>query len=485
MTAAAAGAPPVLAMLLDPRTLTARRADRGLSTAAVVVAGSVLLAALSLLLPTVPTYDPWSWIVWGREITQLDLNTVNGPSWKPLPVVVTTIGAVFGDGAPWVWMLVARAGAIAGVALTFLLARRLAGPAAGIAAAVAVALAPWYLRNAALGNSEGLMVALLLAAVLAHLGGRRGWAFAFAIGCGLLRPEAWPFLGLYALWLLWEDRSRLLWLGASLAGMLAAWLGPELWGSGDPWRASDRAQQPNADSPAFADRPGLQVVENAVDMVPAPALAGALVALVLALVLRRRRSERRTVALGLLALAAAWIGLVAAMTVGGFSGNQRYLVVPAALLAVVGAAGIVWMIVLVAPRLRRVPATAAAAGGLVLAATFAAPMADSLPAMVRGVEYQVSLTRDLEPLVAEAGGAERLLACGRAYTGPFLVPAVAWELGVHIEDVRLEPEPPAVVFHVKTTNHSRWFSPGLRAGAPRTLARRGGWIVSADCRVAP
>ena len=34
---------------------------------------------------------------------------------------------------------------------------------------------------------------------------------------------------------------------------LPLWLGPELWGSGNAFRASDRAQRPNPDSPAFAD----------------------------------------------------------------------------------------------------------------------------------------------------------------------------------------------------------------------------------------
>ena len=472
-------------MLLDPRTLTARRgADRRLSAPVAIVAGSMLLAALSLLLPTAPTYDPWSWIIWGREITQLDLSTVSGPSWKPLPVVVTTLGALLGDGAPWVWMLVARAGAIAGAGLAFLLARRLGGTAAGIAAGVAVALAPWYVRNAALGNSEGLMVALLLAVVLAHLDGRRGWAFAFGIGCGLLRPEAWPFLGLYALWLLWEDRSRLAWLALSMAGMLAAWLGPELWGSGNAWRASDRAQQPNPDSPAFAEHPALQVAENAIRMVSPVAAVGALVMALLAIALRRRH-PRFVVALGLLVLAAAWTALVAVMTVRGFSGNQRYLVVPAALLTVVGAAGIVSACTLVLPRLRRLPAVAVVAAGIALAVVLAAPDSGVLPATARGVEYQVGLTDDIEPLVAAAGGARSLLACGRTYTGPFLVPAVAWELGVHIGEVRIEPEPPAVVFHVKTIEAQPWYHPGLRAGGPRTLARRGGWVVTADCRRGP
>ena len=48
------------------------------------------LTALTFLIPSAPTYDPWAWIVWGREILHLDLSTVDGPSWKPLPVLLTT-----------------------------------------------------------------------------------------------------------------------------------------------------------------------------------------------------------------------------------------------------------------------------------------------------------------------------------------------------------------------------------------------------------
>ena len=42
------------------------------------------------LLPAGPTYDPWAWITWGREITEWNLDTRTGPSWKPLPVLFTT-----------------------------------------------------------------------------------------------------------------------------------------------------------------------------------------------------------------------------------------------------------------------------------------------------------------------------------------------------------------------------------------------------------
>src|SRR5205809_193676 len=53
------------------------------------------LTLLTFLMPSAPTYDPWAWIVWGREVLHLDLSTVDGPSWKPLPVLLTTPFALF------------------------------------------------------------------------------------------------------------------------------------------------------------------------------------------------------------------------------------------------------------------------------------------------------------------------------------------------------------------------------------------------------
>src|SRR3954464_3234323 len=126
------------------------------------------LTALSFLAPSAPTYDPWAWIIWGREILHLDLSTVDGPSWKPLPVLLTTPFALFGSLAPDLWLFVARAGAIAGVVMAFRVARRLGGVPAGAAAAGAYVVAPWMLRNSALGNSEGLLVARALAAGARH-----------------------------------------------------------------------------------------------------------------------------------------------------------------------------------------------------------------------------------------------------------------------------------------------------------------------------
>ena len=175
------------------------------------MAGCFALAVLSLLTPSTPTYDPWAWIIWGREITQFDLVTVKGPSWKPLPVFFTTPFALLGDDlAPALWIVVARAGGFLAFAMAFRLAARLAGPVAGAIAAGSLVLADEFIRNFARGNSEGLLVALCLWALERHLDGRRRDAFLLGAAASLLRPEVWPFWGLYGLWMVacaWRGRT--------------------------------------------------------------------------------------------------------------------------------------------------------------------------------------------------------------------------------------------------------------------------------------
>src|SRR3954469_13495164 len=95
----------------------------------------VALGAVSLLLHGVPTYDPWSWIIWGREIAHGQLDTIPGRSWKPLPVLFSTPLSLFGDGAAQaLWLVVSRAGGLLGILMAARLAARVAGAPAGVAA---------------------------------------------------------------------------------------------------------------------------------------------------------------------------------------------------------------------------------------------------------------------------------------------------------------------------------------------------------------
>ena len=59
--------------VLDPKPIPWRHG-------VVVALVCVVLAAASLAVPSVPTYDPMAWLVWGREISSGELHTTGGPS---------------------------------------------------------------------------------------------------------------------------------------------------------------------------------------------------------------------------------------------------------------------------------------------------------------------------------------------------------------------------------------------------------------------
>lgn len=431
-----------------------------------VVVGCLALAALTLLFPSTPTYDPWAWIMWGREILQLDLVTTGGPSWKPLPILFTTPFAVFGDdAAPYLWVWIARAGGLLALAMAFRLARRLVGPGvagavAGVFAVAFLATTFEYLRDAALGNSEPLLAGLVLWAFERHLDGRRDHVLYLLVAAALLRPEIWPFLGLYGLWL-WFAEPRLRLRMAGFAGLIALlWFGPELWGSGNALRAAERANNPNPGSAAFAEHPGLEVLERfdartvwALEVAGLVGLATAIVAW------WRQRSQGAIVVLA--GIGIAWLVLVAGMTEAGYAGNQRYLIVTTAVLCVLGGIGVarvfegLWLVgrrLLGSPRAGLAAASAVFLAGLVLAWPVISDKADNVEATLDELRYEASLWHTLDDAIGVAGGTRALLACGSVYSGPFQTQMVAYELGVHGVDVRaLEGTPaPGVALRTHT-----------------------------------
>jgi hypothetical protein len=415
------------------------RAGRGRGIALLVL-GCLALAALAQLLPAAPTYDPWAWIIWGREIAHWDLDTRTGPSWKPLPVLFTAPFSLAGDkAAPELWLVIAQAGGLLAFAFTYRLAARLAGLPAGLIAVAGLALADEFIRNFARGNSEGLLVGLCLWAIERHLDGHRRQAFLLGVAAGLLRPELWPFLLLYGLWLMWTDpRARLLVAGCGALTLLV-WFVPEYLGSGDLFRAASRARDPNPDSAAFASFPFVETFRRSGSILMVPLLAGAVLALV------RAWLDRDRLRLWLGGIAAALMVAVAAMTQAGFAGNLRYVALPAALVCVLAGAGWTDLVRAAARRLGR-------AGGWVVAVVLAAAAAPFVVADVDKLGYDLDVVRAeselydrLPPIVAKAGGTAALQRCGAVYAPPFEVQAVAWATHLHSEDVGIFAAPPGTV----------------------------------------
>jgi hypothetical protein len=435
-----------------------------------LAAACVALAALAHFLPAGPTYDPWAWIIWGREIVHWDLDTRTGPSWKPLPVLFTTPFALAGDKwAPELWLVIAQAGGLLAFAYTYRLAARLAGWPAGLIAAGGLVLADEFIRNFARGNSEGLLVAFCLWAIERHLDGDRRGAFVLGVLAGLLRPELWPFLLAYGLWLLWRDPgARGLVLGCG-AVTLVLWFVPEWAGSGDLLRAAERAREPNPDSAAFASFPFAETFRRAASVLMIPLLAGAVIALVRAW----RTRDRVRLALGL--TAAALLVAVAAMTQAGFAGNLRYVALPAALVCVLAGAGWVDLVRDAGARWSRTGLAAAGALVAALFVPFTVADVDKLSYDLDVVRAESELYDRLGPIVEKAGGPAALLRCGPVYAPPFETQAVAWAMHVHERDVGIFAAPPGttVAGHFSALGHDPRF---------RELTKNRRWIVARNCR---
>src|SRR3954454_478490 len=104
------------------------------------------LAAISLLLPYDPSYDPWGWLVWGRELGRLQLHTDVSLSWKPLPALLTAPLAPLGAADEQLWLLAVRAAGLLALLLAYRLGSRFAGPVAGVLAAASLVLLPSWPR---------------------------------------------------------------------------------------------------------------------------------------------------------------------------------------------------------------------------------------------------------------------------------------------------------------------------------------------------
>ena len=244
-------------------------------------AACLAVAALSLLLQRTPDFDPTAWLIWGRQLADGMLSTTGGPSWKPLPVAFTTVFALLGDTvAPWLWLVVARAGWLLALVLCFRVTARLAGRTAAIVATAALAFSTEFAFNAARGGAEGLLVALALLAVHEHLADRSRAALAAAAGAGLVRPEVWPLLAAYAAWLLLRRRDRrpatLAVCGLAAVALPALWFVPEQLGSGEWMRAATRAQHPAPGTPGQSSLPFATTFLNAAVALAWPIYVGAL-----------------------------------------------------------------------------------------------------------------------------------------------------------------------------------------------------------------
>jgi hypothetical protein len=439
-----------------------------------------------LLLPSAPLHDQWAWIVWGRELVHFDLDASAGPAWKPLPVLINAVLSPFGSAAPDLWLAVARFGGLLALVMGFRLAARFAGWPAGVVAVIAL-LSAW-LRNVSLGISEGLLVAFLLWAVERHLDGKRSHALLLGFAAGLIRPEVWPFLGLYALFL-WVREPKLRVLAVVVLVLTPIlWFAPDALLAGEPLRSTEEAEA------STTSVGGLDVVKTAYDLVPLPVHLAALAAVLLAW----RRKEWAPVVLA--AGAAGYVVIEIGLTVfGGFEGVARFLYPVLAIESVLGGVGVAWLALgaaawlalrvrdgKLAAKAPRIAAAAIVVAAVPIGAWRISRLVDQLePTTARHGFYE-----DLGDLVSRTGGWKAAEACGgRAFASQAQAPAVAWRLDVHIPQITSRARPPGIVYRVNPRIGRRIRSDVLpvqrvstRKGDFRRIAKAGPWEALTDCK---
>lgn len=454
------------------------------------LAGSAILL---VLLPRSLAYDPWSWLIWGREIVHLDLDTRQAATAvKPLPILADALFALTGSAAaPVLWLLVARAAGLLAIALAFRLGRRLGGVGAGLIAAAVLALSDEYLGYLFMrGMSEPFAAAAVLAAVDSHLDGRRRTTVGWLVIAGLLRPEAWPFLFCYCVWLamrgpLWR-RAGVVAIGVVVP---ASWFLIDLAGSGKLSSSAEAAKHTSQGGPLLHHYPGLATFRETWHLMSGPVVVLFLAGLAWAGYCGVR-DRRLNPTLWLSAGALAWAVIDAALAQGRFAtGAPRYLLPGVALAGV--AIGV--SVVHAAAAMRRVSTWRGAAwtAGTVTTVALvllALPRIDKTRQQVdEGVRIErnfAHLQTSLTHAVALAGGRTVVLRCGAVTTDPFQVPLVAWTLHVHVGAV-------GIVVQKSGTAFQQVGAPSLQAAADagyQSLGTvgpsQGQWTVMSSCPAA-
>jgi len=448
---------PAAAPSRTKRTATPRWREWLSSPFFIATVACFAIAALSAaVLPTVPSYDPWAWIVWGREIINphLGFSTGGGPSWKPLPVIFTTVYGAFGGAAPTLWVITARAGGLLALVAAYRLADRLTPGAAwtravaGVIAAAGVLLTQEWSYYMFRGTSEPMLVGVSLWAVDRHLSGRRGTAFVLGVAAALIRPEAWPFIGIYGIWLwLREPRLRVLVL-LGWASIPIGWFVPPWIASGQPFLAAVHAKDYNGH---LGKHPFLEVLRRGTDLQALPCLVFAVIGVAIAWF-----KDRDRLTVGLAAAVVGWWVLVVGMTLDGYPGLERFYLPAAGLTCVLAGVGIVRLAQLVASWLAghgmRAHAIAATIATIVVLLAISIPFSTSRISEARTQEpiaaRAVTRLDQLSAAVAAVGGHNGVYPCKASFAAVNhgVQTALAWKLRANLTRVGTSMRHSGVMF---------------------------------------
>ncbi len=431
-------------LTIGPRTGRGRRrppAARGHLRAWLLTAAAIVAASVAVVFATGmrPDYDAFGWLVWGKQVLHWNLNLDGAPSWKPLTFLFTLPFALAGHAQMYLWMITAVAGALAGCVFAARVVFRLTGPcperpwapyAAAAFTAVSLLGLATYSRLILIANSDPVVVTLCLAAIDAHLCGRRRLAFWLLFLGSLGRPELWPINGLYALWMAREDRRTLPVSALGLALIPAAWFVIPALTSRSWFIAGDLALHQKT---AIHGSKILGVISRLRSLYGLPMQ----IAVVAAIAVAVRRRDRATLTVAAAAL--LWVVIEIGFAYHGWSAVNRYMIEAGAALVLIAGVGVGRALTVLRP-----PA-AARLGPLAVLALVAAmvPLARSWARQAHvdldNARAHAKQVRRLEAVVRRIGGPAAIRSCGQPTSLLGFQSTVAWVVGVNVGDVGFHP----------------------------------------------
>jgi hypothetical protein len=365
----------------------------------------------------------------------------------------TTIWALFGStAAPTLWVITARAGGLLGMVAAYLLASRLirgprwAAVAAGLIAAAGIVITQAWWDEMFRGTSEPMLIATALWAVLAHLDGRRGWAFSLGVATSLIRPEAWPLIVVYAVWL-WRQEPRM--RAGIVLGLLSIpffWFVPPWVGSGQPFLAAVHAKEYNGD---LGKHPLFTVLGRGVDIQLLPVLLAAVVAVVFAWF----DKPRDRLLLALAGGTVVWWVIVVGMTLDGYPGLERFYLPAAGMTCVLAGVGIVRLALLgarIVPRGRGATAVGIGLTAVLVAITipWVGGRINQASAEEKIASQAVTRLDQMTAAIAAVGGHNGVFPCRSSFAAVnhSVQTALAWKLRVTLGRVGTSMRHQGVMF---------------------------------------
>jgi hypothetical protein len=438
--------------------MTLVREHPGWATAIALVGFSIVLV---LVTGTRPGYDPYGWLVWGKQTLHWNLDTNGAPSWKPLAYIFTVPYAVFGHYALWLWMFTSVTVSLSAVLFAARIAYRLTGAPEGrryaaIAAAVFAGLAVLGIRDYThfilSSQSDTMIVALCLGAIDFHLSGHPRVAFALGVLASLGRPEVWPFLALYTVWAWRKVPSMRRLIVGGLLVLPVFWFGITAFTSKSPFTAGNLAF--NSPRAIHGSKIG-GVLDRFLDLHEWPVQVAALLAFLYA----AYRRERVTLAIG--AAAIVWVLVEIAFALHGWPAVPRYLFEPTAIVGVLAGVAVGRLLSVSArlpsPRLGKRSAPALA--GVVLPVALVGSLVPATASRVRIENKDLTHEQErttqinrLHSVISQLGGPKRIMRCGQPQIPTEFQSVLAWSLGVNVGVLYYNPTPgstsdrPAVLF---------------------------------------